>query len=102
LNRYRKKEICIGGSKQIVRSWLCAEERWNPEVVNIFGAAARYRRATVVSSHDDAHLDSATLNMGKIYSFPLHISRFVLLLLRQRRGAAAATWAPRPNTCEKQ
>jgi hypothetical protein len=35
--------------------WLCAQERWNAEVVIIFGAAARYRRATVGSSHDDAH-----------------------------------------------
>jgi hypothetical protein len=31
---------------------------------------------------------------GKAYSFPVHISRFVLVLLRQRRGAAATTWAP--------
>jgi len=23
---------------------LCAKERWNPEVIIIFGAAARYRR----------------------------------------------------------
>jgi hypothetical protein len=37
--------------------WLCTQERWNPEVANIFGAAARYRRATVGSSHDDAHPD---------------------------------------------
>ena len=37
----------------------------------------------------------------KFTLFPLHISRFVLLLLRQRRGAAATTWAPRwcPGRC---
>jgi hypothetical protein len=74
----------------------------NPEVASIFGAAARYRRAAVGSSHDDAHPDSSTLHTGKIYSFLLHISRFVLLLLRQRRGAAAKTWAPRSSTCKKQ
>jgi hypothetical protein len=42
--------------------WLCIQERWNPEVVNIFGAAARYRRATDGSSHDDAHPDKSTLH----------------------------------------
>jgi len=60
-----------------------------------------YRRATVASSHDDAHPDNSTLHTGKMYSFQLHISRCVLLLLRQRRGSAATTWAPRPNTCKK-
>ena len=40
-------------------SFLCVEllytqERLNPEIAFIFGAAARYRRATVFSSHDDA------------------------------------------------
>jgi|AntAceMinimDraft_5_1070358.scaffolds.fasta_scaffold253572_2 hypothetical protein len=43
--------------------------RLNPEVVNIFGVAARYRRARVGSSHDDAHLDNSALNTGKIYFF---------------------------------
>jgi hypothetical protein len=47
-------------------------------------------RATVGSSHDDARPDNSTLHTGNIYLFSLHISRFVLLLLRQRRGAAAA------------
>jgi hypothetical protein len=72
-----------------VRFWLCTQERLNPEVASIFGAAARYRRATVGSSHDDAHPDSLTLQTDKIYSFPLYISRFVLLLLWQRRVATA-------------
>jgi hypothetical protein len=40
--------------------------------------------------------------MGKIYSFTLHISKFVLLLLWQRRSAAVATWVQRSSTCEKQ
>jgi hypothetical protein len=73
--------------------WLCTQERLNPEVAKIFGVAARYRRAAVSRSHDDAHPDNSTLHKGKIYSFPLHISRVVLLLLRQGRGAAGATWA---------
>jgi hypothetical protein len=34
---------------------LCTQERLNPEVVNMFGASARYRWATAGSSHDDAH-----------------------------------------------
>jgi hypothetical protein len=36
--------------------WMCTQERWNPEVAIIFGAAARYR------SHDDAHPDNSTLH----------------------------------------
>jgi hypothetical protein len=37
-------------------------ERWNPEVANIFGAAARYCWATAGSSHNDAHLDNSALH----------------------------------------
>ena len=46
--------------------WICTQERWNPEVAIIFGAAARYRRATVGSSHDDAHPDNSTLHTGAV------------------------------------
>jgi hypothetical protein len=35
--------------------WICTQERWDSKLAIIFGAAARYRRAKVVSSHDDAH-----------------------------------------------
>ena len=66
-------------------------ERWNLDIVSIYDAAARYCRATVGRSHDDARPDNSTPHTGKIYSSPLHISRFVLLLLRQSRGAEAAT-----------
>jgi hypothetical protein len=38
--------------------WMCTQERWHLEVAIIFGAAARYRRATVGSSHDGAHPDN--------------------------------------------
>jgi hypothetical protein len=63
---------------------------------------ADYRRATAGSSHYDAHPDNSTQHTGKIYSFPLHISRVFLLLMRQRRGAAATTWAKRSITCDEQ
>jgi len=68
------KKLCIEG--------LCSQERWTPEVVNLFGAAARYRRTKAGSRLGDAHPDNSTLHKGKIYSFPLHIRRFVLILLR--------------------
>jgi hypothetical protein len=49
--------------------WLCTQERHNPEVAIIFGAAARYGRATVGSSHDDAHPDNSTLQTAHgVYS----------------------------------
>jgi hypothetical protein len=44
--------------------WLCTQGSWNPEVAIIIGAAARYRRAAVGSSHDDAHPDNSTLHTG--------------------------------------
>jgi hypothetical protein len=53
--------------------WLCTRERWNPEVVYIFGAAARYRRVTVGSSHDGANPDNSALQTGKVYFIPLHM-----------------------------
>jgi hypothetical protein len=39
---------------------------WNPKVVIIFCAAARYRRTAVGSSHDDAHPDNSTLHAGAV------------------------------------
>jgi len=98
----QRKKLCVGSYFFFLRSWLCTQERWNPELVYIFGAAAHYRRATAGSSHDEARPDNSTLHAGKVYFFPLQISTFVLLLLRQRRGAAATTLAPRPSTFEKQ
>ena len=47
-----------------MKSWLCTQERWNPEVASIFGPAARYRRDNVGSSHDDAHPDNSGLTQG--------------------------------------
>jgi hypothetical protein len=82
LEQQSEKLFCV--------EWMCTQERWNPDVVNIYGAAARYHRATFGDSHDGAHPDNSTLHTGKIYSVPLHISRAVLLLLRQRRAAVGA------------
>jgi hypothetical protein len=42
---------------------LRTQERWNPEVTIIFGAA-RYRRAAVCRSHDDAHPGNSALYTG--------------------------------------
>ena len=49
---------------------LRTQERWNPEVAIIFGAVARYRRAKVCSSHDDAHPDNSTLLTGVVSPTP--------------------------------
>jgi hypothetical protein len=46
--------------------WLYYQKRLNPEVTILFGAATRYRRATVGSSHDDAHPDNSTLITGAV------------------------------------
>jgi hypothetical protein len=42
--------------------WLCTQERWNPGIVIIFGAAAGYCRAAVGSSHGDAHPDDVPVH----------------------------------------
>jgi hypothetical protein len=91
ISKSHLEKSCASAALKKVRSWLCNQERWYPELVNTFGASARYRRATVGSSYDDAHLDNSTLITGKINSFPLHIGKFFLLLLRLRRDAAAKT-----------
>ena len=60
--------LCVARwrSARSMIEWMCTQERWNPEVAIIFGAAARYRRATVGSSHDDAHLDTSALHTGAV------------------------------------
>jgi len=60
--------LCVARwrSARSMIEWMCTQERWNPEVAIIFGAAARYRRATVGSSHDDAHPDNSTLHTGAV------------------------------------
>ena len=60
--------LCVARwrSARSMIEWMCTQERWNPEVAIIFGAAARYRRATVGSSHDDAHPDNSVLYAGAV------------------------------------
>jgi hypothetical protein len=41
---------------------LRTQGRKNPEVAIMFEAAARYRRASACSSHEDAHPDNSTLH----------------------------------------
>ena len=50
--------LCVG--------WLYTLEGLNLDVVNIFGAAARYHQVAVGSSHDDAHPDNSTLHTGAV------------------------------------
>jgi hypothetical protein len=62
------------------------------EFVSISGTAARYRRSIVGSSHDDTPPDNSALRTRKIYSFPLHLSRFSLFLPAPRhRGINLCT-----------
>jgi hypothetical protein len=46
-----------------------AQESWEPEVANLVGAAARYRRAKVFGSHDGALPDNSALHKGKYIFF---------------------------------
>jgi hypothetical protein len=46
--------------------WLCTQECWIPEVATILGAAARYRRAAIGSSRNDAHPDNSALQAGAV------------------------------------
>jgi hypothetical protein len=51
---------------RLIIEWLCTQERWNPEVAIIFGTAARYRRATVGRSHNDAYPENLKLHTGAV------------------------------------
>jgi hypothetical protein len=62
--------------------WLCTQERRKSEVVIIFGTEARYRRATVDSSHDDAHPDNSTLHMGTVCPHTGFVESFYLISFR--------------------
>jgi hypothetical protein len=42
--------------------WLCAKEFWNSKGAIVVGTAARNRRATAGSSHDNVHPDNSTLH----------------------------------------
>jgi hypothetical protein len=55
----RKLQTAIGANGDDTRNLHGSQGRLSPEVVNIFGAAARYRRETVDSSHDDSCPDNS-------------------------------------------
>jgi hypothetical protein len=74
--------------------WMCIQERWNPEVVIILGTAACYRRATVGSSHDDAHPDNPTLHTGTVRPHPGFVES--LLFISSRNGACAQVFEMLP------
>ena len=59
--------------------WMCTQERCIPEVAIIFGAAARYRRATVGSSHIDVHPDNSKLHTGAVRPHTGFVASAVLL-----------------------
>jgi hypothetical protein len=60
--------LCVARwrSARSMIEWLCTQERWSPEVAIIFDAAARNRRATAGSSHDDSRQDNSTLHTGAV------------------------------------
>jgi hypothetical protein len=68
--------------------WLCTQEILNPEVAIIFGAAARYRRATAGSSHDDAHPDNSTLHTGAIRPHTGFVVSLFFIFFRTGHGSS--------------
>jgi hypothetical protein len=62
--------VALWRSARAMIEWLCTQQYSNTEVAIIFGAPARYRRATVGSSHDDAHPDNSKLHTGLVRPTP--------------------------------
>jgi hypothetical protein len=60
----------------------------NPEVAIMFGAAVRYCRATVGSSHDDAHPDNSTLHTGAIRPHTGFVESLFFLSPRTGHGSS--------------
>jgi hypothetical protein len=58
--------IVLWRSARSMVKWLSTHERRNPEIIIKLDAAARYRRATVRSSLDDAHPGDSTLHTGAV------------------------------------
>jgi hypothetical protein len=67
---------------------LCTQGRWNPEVAIIYGAAARYRQATVGSSHDDAHPDNSTLHTGAVRPHTGFVENLFFISTRTGHGSS--------------
>jgi hypothetical protein len=68
--------------------WVCTQEQWNPETAIIFGVAARYRRATVVSSHDDVHPDNSTLHTGAVRPHTSFVGSLIFISSRTGHGSS--------------
>jgi hypothetical protein len=68
--------------------WTCTQKRWNPEVAIIFGAALRYRRATVGSSHNGAHPDNLTLHTGAVRPHAGFVESLFFILSRTGNGSS--------------
>ena len=82
--------LCVARwrSARSMIEWMCTQERWNPEVAIIFGAAARYRRATVGSSHDDAHPDNSTLHTGAVRPHTGFVGSLFFISTRTGHGSS--------------
>jgi hypothetical protein len=68
--------------------WLCTQERWNPEVAIMLGAAERYRRAKVGRSHDDAYPDNYTQHTGAVHTHTGFVVRIFFISSRTGRGSS--------------
>jgi hypothetical protein len=64
--------------------WLCTQIRKNPEVAIMLGAVARYRRAKVGSSYNDAHPDNSRLHKGAVRPYTGFVES--LFLIKSRTG----------------
>jgi hypothetical protein len=70
--------------------WLCTKEHFNPEIAILCGAAARYRRAKVGSSHDDSYPDNLPLRSRRRLS-PLRFLEILYFILPCKgHGVASA------------
>jgi hypothetical protein len=68
--------------------WMCTQKHWNLEVAIIFGAAARYRRTTDGSSHDDAHPDNSTLHTGAVRPHTGFVGSLIFISPRTGHGSS--------------
>ena len=68
--------------------WMCSQERWNPEVAIIFGAAAHCRRAKAGSSHNDARPDNSTLHTGADRPHTGFVGSFFFILPSTGHGSS--------------
>jgi hypothetical protein len=68
--------------------WMCTQERWNSEVAILFGAAARYRRATAGSSHDDVHADNSALHTRAVRLYTGFVGSLFFISPRTGHGSS--------------